>query len=622
MKNAKGCLYTAVIGLMLFAQLARPIMVYADEGSATPPPADTPIETLPPTEPPTEIPVETPTLEPVTTEVPVETAIASDVPPAPEATATPVVDAAPLADSSPETDAATMLDNAAPTVMPEDAVAVEAPTLLEEIQELPGDTSIVVLDASGEAEPLATQDAAQIIASSDPVWCPGNQAPTPSANGCTNSYATLAELVDAIQSGTDPNNIIIDNGTIWITSGPVADTGPVWIDGQLYPTWSTFALTLQGGWSGASGDASIGANSVFSVPISIWNWNSSVTVNNITIQDTVDMNYAGLEIQTNSGDVTVNDSLFTRNYVGVYVTMDGDTVSINRSTFHDNEWDGLQIFTDSGIANNISLTGNTFSYNNRNYSDGYGAWVVTDPGDNATVDGNTFINNWWGLVTPYARVNADILTANIFDLNCYDLYVDFTVYELGNNYCGAPLEPTVLNTTTTLATFVQVQGSEKFSLNCADSGGEYSRSLPNGDLVQIVCPVSGDGKIARLDSASLPAVLPAGYRYASAFEVQITQNGMPIDVIEEGGYIRSYFATPPLLQGNRYSILYWDQVNGNWVALKDFIRGASAGAQEFYLFPSIPDDTRKILSGVRLTDSNRRVNVITNFPGIYVLVQQ
>ncbi len=93
-------------------------------------------------------------------------------------------------------------------------------------------------------------------------------------------------------------------------------------------------------------------------------------------------------------------------------------------------------------------------------------------------------------------------------------------------------------------------------------------------------------------------------------------------VITEGGYITASFVAQPLQSGNTYSILYWD--NGNWIPLKDFRLDENNQPQIFELAPGVPDDTRKIIKGVNIV-TNRglsRVEISTNFPGIFVLVQQ
>jgi len=112
-----------------------------------------------------------------------------------------------------------------------------------------------------------------------------------------------------------------------------------------------------------------------------------------------------------------------------------------------------------------------------------------------------------------------------------------------------------------------------------------------------------------MTTTALPAPLPTDYSYASAFSLDILQNETPIPVITEGGYLKAAFnaaSLPALQAGNTYSILYWD--NGTWVPLPDL---------------TLDETGREILSDVKLVteDDSSRVEVSTNFPGIFVLAQ-
>ncbi len=802
MKAYKNIVFVLVLGVAILAQLMNPTLARAD-GEPPPVPTDSATEVVPP-----ELPVAT------------ETPVAAEI--------------SPIGDSS--------------IVAPVEPVATEEPTLLEVFQEIPEGTNIVVLDETGQAVPLAVQEAEDIIAENDPIWCPTGQSPRPGANGCTASYATLGDLLANVATVAYINAQTV-NGTIWITSGAITDAIAVSIDGGTYSNWGNYALTLQGGWNGTSA-GTISGTSVFSVPISIINWNNNVAVRNVTIKGAttgtgltvnatgnINLNnvsasgngfygaeldnssgtgnvtltgknsfnnnlYGGLVINSagsvslnnitanghsftgvsinntfgtgnvtltgtnvfnnnnnwglrilssgaitlnnvtasgnfydgtvlentsgtgavtltgknvfngnadfnglviysagdvrlhsvtangnsitgvlinntlgtgivtltgtnvfknngsvglsvlssgditlnnvnaigngndgpfglnsqganldntsGTGNVTINKGRFDKNYIGAKITSNGD-VTINASVFSANDWDGLQVHSNNGLINSIELNKSKFSYNNRNYTDGYGAWLNTDAGDIITVLGNQFLNNASGLVAQgTANVNSNILSANTFNLNCIDL-LTILVTQPGN-YCGAPLPPPDDKPTFDIAAF-STRGAGAFALNCAGING-FAVNLPNGDLVNIYCPVRGEASIDRVDNTTLPADLPTGYSYASAFKLDILQDEKPIPVITEGGYITASFVAQPLQAGNTYSILYWD--NGTWVPLKDFMLDENNQPQVFDLSPGVPDDTRKIIRGVNLVTKrgSSRVEISTNFPGLFVLVQQ
>ncbi|HLO33685.1 MAG TPA: hypothetical protein VK249_31345 [Anaerolineales bacterium] len=443
----------------------------------------------------------------------------------------------------------------AEAVEPTEIASTDDPTLTEVLQELPEGTAIIVLDANGQLLPLGSQEAASALTSSDPVWCPGTQAPTPGANGCSASYTTLAGLVAAIGATTH------QNGTIWITSGNVGDVNAITINGTDYSNWANFALTLQGGWSGVSGDTNIGSNSVFSVPISILNWNNNITINNLTIQNI--NTGTGLTID-GSSNVTINQSNFVNNQTGL------------SATFRATQEGTVRIFN----LNNINFENNSLGL----FEFLSCAWL------NENRTNVAFINN--------SQNSAGAA------VDCPLIYV--------------PPTPTSILPAPPLSTYSQ----GNFRLTCLGRNG-FAVNLPNGDLVNIFCPVSGLANIHRLDNTTLPANLPTGYTYASAFSLDILQGGKPIPVITEGGYINASFVAQPLQPGNTYSILYWNPENNSWVTLKDFLLDGYGKTKSFDLFPGVAADTRKIISGVKLVTRNSasRVEVSANFPGIFVLAQ-
>jgi hypothetical protein len=199
-----------------------------------------------------------------------------------------------------------------------------------------------------------------------------------------------------------------------------------------------------------------------------------------------------------------------------------------------------------------------------------------------------------------------------FILNSIDLEIDPT--------CPVEVTKEVLP----VATLLEVEGQE-FVLDCATAKNRFVVHLANGDRGDINCPVVGRATITRVDNTTLPASLPAGYTYASGFDVKIQNDDGDVIVISEGGYVTVSFiaASNQLQPGNSYSILYWDPQGSGWVPLKDYLLNEYRKTQIFDLLPGVADDTRKILSGVKyFTEAGEeRAEVSTNFPGIFVLAQ-
>jgi parallel beta helix pectate lyase-like protein len=641
-----------------------------DVSSSTPAPTDsstpdtssnTPISTA--TEPSILTPTDSasPTIDPAETSTPIPTQPETLEPPSdtPAGTSTSI----PM-ESTTET---TPLESPAQADPATDAIATEVPTLTEVLQEVPEDTEVVVLDENGQPLSLVTQEAIDIIANSDPMWCPDGVAP--GGMGCTPSYATMDLLLTTEGSNINAQNV---NGTIWITSGAVSDTNPIFIDGSSYTNWANFSLTLQGGWSGVSGDATIGSNSSFSVPITISNWLNNVTVNNITVDNTsgdgltidtgANATIANSTFSRNSGDgafmfaqhstiskstfngnggngalidslnATISNSTFNGNSGNGADLSSYDHVTITQSTFSGNSENGLNTF----VGNNIAISDSTFSNNgsdgvstisenvtiNNNTFDGNGGNGATLEIGNATVSNNTFSNNVnVGLYlndgggSNFGFQGVATLICNHFQNNGQD--EDLVVGTLVRTSCDENPKP--------LPQFVIIfppgQDFVEFSLDCT----RYSSFLvwlPNGDKVVISCVVSGSARISRLDNTTLPKDLPAGYEYASAFKVEIFQNGVSLPAITTSGSILASFVSRH--EDPHYSIMVWDEKINDWKILNEYQIDPNGAPVMFPFDQSNLQDARRILSGVRLmtTYDPDREEVTSNFPGTFVLVQQ
>ena len=72
-----------------------------------------------------------------------------------------------------------------------DEAVTEEPSLMEQV---PDNTEVVVVNAEGEVEPLATQEAAEAVAASDPMWCPAGRTDLPGTNGCNDSISSFDAL--------------------------------------------------------------------------------------------------------------------------------------------------------------------------------------------------------------------------------------------------------------------------------------------------------------------------------------------------------------------------------------------------------------------------------------------
>ena len=322
-----------------------------------------------------------------------------------------------------------------------DVTTAEEPSLMEQV---PDDTEIVVVNAEGEAEPLATQQAADAVAESDPIWCPAGQSPTPGANGCTGSFTSF----DALLTELSTNSAYQGAGTIYVEMGTYS-TGETSIDFNNYnlSTISNSDLTIQGGWNTSTGTTT--DNTTFDVPIVIGSaanrWGGSLTLRNIIVSGVV--NDTGLTVYS-SGNVTVEDSEFTNNDVaGVKIDATGN-VAVRRTKVNDNgsnDWnvvdgDGLGIISggfvtlsdveandnqlsgaDIVAANDVAIQNSFFNGNlmyTTNYADffGYGLKVVSQ-GDIAISAIEANENFLWGAGLDGAKVS---IVDSVFNRNVTD----------------------------------------------------------------------------------------------------------------------------------------------------------------------------------------------------------
>lgn len=234
------------------------------------------------------------------------------------------------------------------------AVASETTAEKTVLEQVPENTTVAVLDAEGQAQPLATASSADAIAvTSDPIWCPAGQSPTPGANGCTASFTSF----DALLTELAGNAAYTGAGTIYVQQGAYAG-GESTIDFNSYnlSNISTSDLTVQGGWNTSTNTVDPASSSTFNISLLIGSsanpWGGSVTLNNLgfngtsgtgitvysqgsinldNVQSSASVTGSGAEL--NAGvDVNITDSTFDRNREsGAIITAGRDVTVVNSS---------------------------------------------------------------------------------------------------------------------------------------------------------------------------------------------------------------------------------------------------------------------------------------------------
>ena len=478
-KVRSSLLSLVIIAVLIFSAIG-PTIVYADGGTATDtPPTETTTNDCTSdgtsSECPTEAVDTAATPEAVATEIATDAsteATATEEPtavptePSAEATEVPATEEATTpTDTAPATEEAAVPTEAAPATeeatTSSEAAPAEATTVLNDV---PAETTVQVVTADGQTEPLATQAAAEAIATtSDPIWCPAGQAPIPGANGCTQSFTSFTALLTFLSG----NATYSGAGTIYVQQGAYQG-GESTVDFNNYnlSNISNADLTITGGWNTSTNTVDSTTTSNFSntaivIGSSTNPWAGSLTISNlsldfnplgqsgtgITLYAQNNINIANVSVR-NSGigagaelnagvDVNIKDSKFDRNRTAGAIIRAGRDVSIARSSFSNpvngrRQVTGLDIVNDGAVAlsdvlaNSNRAAGATINAGGRVsiarsfFSDtksiqgsnflGYGLQIVTpDAIDLESVTANT--NFLWG-----AKLNAggDVAIANSF----------------------------------------------------------------------------------------------------------------------------------------------------------------------------------------------------------------
>lgn len=328
LKPRASLLSLALILGLVFSAIG-PSIVYAD-GDTTPSPTSKEA-----TSDPTEV---------VATSEPTETVVATD--PQPTKDVAPVGEATEVT-SNPDDATATPPPTEEAAVDPAttvDSQSTEAPAPAEEsttaktdssvLESVPDNTAVAVLDADGNTEPLATQAAADAISTSDPIWCPGNQAPTPGANGCTQSFNSF----DALLTFLSGNSTYQGAGTIYVQQGAYQGNDPNHVINFNSPSYNLSNinqsnLTITGGWNTSNNTIDAANPTTFNgysilIGSSANPWGGSLTITNIVVTDATN----GIEVHTTQS-VNIGNSRFDANHRTGAIIRAGQDVNIANSSF-------------------------------------------------------------------------------------------------------------------------------------------------------------------------------------------------------------------------------------------------------------------------------------------------
>jgi hypothetical protein len=271
----------------------------------------------------------------------------------------------------------------------------ESLTVPEILEALPEGTDLVVLDESGEALPLATQEAAEVVAAADdPFFWDGTQYVGYSTTGvcaaqvtaCNTSATPLQAALDAFRDSSTAT------GSIYVAAGTYAAN--VTIDGTAGNLKNLTGLIGEGsGTTTLNGNVklqnlNIGTN-VFTFQGFTLNGTLSAIGNtaalNITDVHQYTVSGTGISISTHTGNVNLTEVSVNNNYyTGIYLGINGN------ATIVDSEAAGNEM----GIDVRNDGTGITIvTINNADIHDNTGYGIAQSSGTTVYVGCSTFTNN-------------------------------------------------------------------------------------------------------------------------------------------------------------------------------------------------------------------------------------
>jgi len=299
-----------------------------------------------------------------------------------------------------------------PSETPEDA---KKSSVQEVLEQAPEGTQFVVLDENGQVESLASQAAADIVNTGDPMWCPGNTPP--GGSGCTSSFATFDDLLNELQSAT-PGTYTGD-GTIYVANTyDAGNTEPydITIDGNVLTDLG--ALTIQGGWDGATGgsSANIIGTSTLNKSLEVVNWGGQVTINDVILSST---NY-GLSINT-TGSIALNnvDVTNTQNSDGISITSGGNVALTDvSSTSSDGSGATIKSGGDVSVQNSsFDDNGQGSSYGTGLDADATGKIVISNATASGNYEGGLLLNSGSSITLTNITASNSVGTASSYGVD-------------------------------------------------------------------------------------------------------------------------------------------------------------------------------------------------------------
>ena len=299
-----------------------------------------------------------------------------------------------LADDAPPTPTDEVSTETPPVEDPSETQETVEQTVPEILEQLPAETEIVVLDENNEPLPLVSNEAATVLVTGDPQWCPAGVTPgTDTLGQCTAAHTSFNNLItdlqtnsatyygsgtiyvaydyNAVTAGDSSNDIVFDYGMVGLTD-----------------------LTVQGGWDFAQ-DKVVGTSTIelgTGYSLEFWDWGYGAP-GNLTLKDLILINSDDLFIGNVNGstaaDVTFENIEVDDTEYGAYIETEGN-VEITDSQFTNTKNDnGLTIYSYGDVTlENVKVDNNEYG---GAYIDTEGNVVVTNSQFTDTKNGSGLI---------------------------------------------------------------------------------------------------------------------------------------------------------------------------------------------------------------------------------------
>lgn len=339
----------------------------------------------------------------------------------------------------------------------------------------------------------------------------------------------------------------------------------------------------------------------------------------------------GIQISDNTGGIIDSNTISGNWCDSTSQTASGIVVYNNSAplTISNNTFDGNQVNIRIQDSYNVNITGNTILNAARGIEI---VSIVLFGESNATITGNTISGNEWGVYTDntHTVVTNNSFVGNVAGLvfNSQNQWNYGDMLSAPDNYWGCPTGPFSNDPNCDeVSGFIMYQ---PFQPAPGLSMDQYMSSIPASrgpGIEPEVIPVSS-GQVVNLNCdrsniLQMPDGSEIGFNsilcgYSASVDagpltmtINVTQNGVPVNILPNGATARISIAIPAGLNAP-YAILFWDETlnggAGDWVVLP---------GERGYLGSG---DERMVTSGV--TESNGMLTVEVNFTGTFVLVGQ